>query len=284
MSGENAVQETLPRNSHMGPVTRELTKILFQKRTYVIWAGFLAVPIVMSLAIYLAGNNGHPEGNLFLSRITMNGLFVPLAALLGLSIFLLPVAAAMVAGYLIAGEAEIGTLRTILVRPVGRGSVLLAKWSVAAIYLVVILALVAAGGIVSGAFFFGLHPLSTLSGTTLSIGHSIGLMGLAYLLGLIGMLCVVSLALLLSTLTNSSLWAAGGTVALVIVVQLLTSFSYFDFLRPYTFPTHWDAWQNLFRTPIYWQPVREALINFGASIVVLTSLAWLVFRRKDILS
>lgn len=284
MSGDPTPSVKLPRDTHMGPLTRELTKILFQKRTYAIWAAFLAVPIVMSLAIYLAGNNGHPEGNLFLTRITNNGLFVPLAALLGLSIFLLPVASAMVAGYLIAGEAEIGMLRTILVRPVGRGSVLFAKWGVAAIYLVIILALVAAGGIVSGAFFFGLHRLPTLSGTTLSVGHSIGFMALAYLLGLMGMLCVVSLALLLSTLTNSSLWAAGGTVALIIIVQLLTSFSYFDFLKPYVFPTHWDAWQNLFRTPIYWQPIREAVINFVASIVVLTGLAWLVFRRKDILS
>ena len=60
-------------------------------------------------------------------RTFANGLYVPLAALAGMSIFLLPLAASMVGGNMIAGEAEHGTLRTILVRPVNRGSLLLAK-------------------------------------------------------------------------------------------------------------------------------------------------------------
>ena len=49
-------------------------------------------------------------------------MYVALAALSALLPFLLPMAAAMVAGYMIAGEAELGTLRIVLLRPVRRGS------------------------------------------------------------------------------------------------------------------------------------------------------------------
>ena len=52
-----------------------------------------------------------------MERITSNGMFVTLASLSVLIPFLLPMAAAMVAGYMIAGEAELGTLRIVLLRP-----------------------------------------------------------------------------------------------------------------------------------------------------------------------
>ena len=64
-------------------------------------------------------------------------MYVALAALTALIPLLLPMAAAMVAGYMIAGEAELGTLRILLLRPVRRGSVIVAKWSMAMIYLAV---------------------------------------------------------------------------------------------------------------------------------------------------
>ncbi len=61
------------------------------------------------------------------------------------------------------------------------------------------------------------------------------------------MICVISLAMLFSTFTNSSLTAAIGTLVVVIVMQILGAFSYFDFLKPYLFTSHLDAWQNLFQ-------------------------------------
>ncbi len=62
-------------------------------------------------------------------------MYVPLASLAVLIPFMLPLAAAMVGGYMIAGEAELGTLRIILLRPVRRGAMLLTKWAAAMLYL-----------------------------------------------------------------------------------------------------------------------------------------------------
>ncbi len=71
---------------------------------------------------------------------------------------------------------------------------------------------------------------------------------------------------------------------LVIVMLVLGSLSVFDFLQPYLFTSHFDAWINLFREPIVWAPISDALINFAVWIVGMTGVAYFIFRRKDVLS
>jgi ABC-2 type transport system permease protein len=177
-----------------------------------------------------------------------------------------------------------GTLKSLLSRPVSRGALLLSKWAVAVLYVAVGMLLVGIGGTVAGWLVFGLQPLITLSGGTLEVAEALRLIALAYLLGLMGMTCVISLALLFSTLTDSSLTAAIGALVVVIVLQIIGQFSYFDFVRPYLFTYRFQDWFNLLRQPIPWGTIREAALVYASYIVGLTGLAWLVFRRKDILS
>jgi ABC-2 type transport system permease protein len=209
---------------------------------------------------------------------------VPLASLAALLPFFLPLAAIMVASYMLAGEAELGTLRIVLLRPVDRGAMLLAKWVTAVSYLFVGLLIVVAGGLIFGAAFFGLEPMVTLSGSTVSIPEGVGLILLTAVFALAAMTCMISLALLFSALTDSSLTALIATVVLYIVIQLLVSFSYFDWLAPYVFPTYFNDYVNLFRDPIAWRPIGKAVLVFGLWSAGLTTMAWLLFRRKDVLS
>ena len=148
------------------------------------------------------------SGPVFMERITSNGMFVTLAALTVLIPFLLPMAAAMVAGYMIAGEAELGTLRIVLLRPdparrVPAGQVDDGAWSTSRSGF----GLMLAGGLLFGGIFFGLHPMVTLSGSTVGVWHGLGLILLSCLYALAAMSCIVSMALLFSTLTDSSLTA-----------------------------------------------------------------------------
>ena len=270
-----------------GPLRREWVKLLFQRRSYLIWGGAFAIPFLIALALYLS--RSHPDsggggGPLFFQRVTSNGMYVPLAALSALLPFLLPLAAAMVAGYMIAGEAELGTLRIVLLRPVRRGSFVLTKWVTAMIYLAVGFTLMLAGGLLFGAIFFGLHPMVTLSGSTVSVWHGLGLIILCCLYGLAAMACIVSLALLFSTITDSSLTALIATIVIYIVVQVLIAFSYFDWLRPWVFPNYFLEYLNFFRDPIYWTPILKGLASFGAWSFGFTFIAYVLFRRKDVLS
>jgi len=65
--------------------------------------------------------------------------------------------------------------------------------------------------------------------------------------------------------------------------DILGAFSYFDFLKPYLFTSHIDAWQNLFHQPIDWHPIWNGILTFAIYIGGLSLAAWYVFRRKDIL-
>jgi ABC-2 type transport system permease protein len=213
-----------------------------------------------------------------------NGMYVPLAALAVLIPFMLPLAAAMVGGYMVAGEAELGTLRIILLRPVRRGAMLLTKWAAAMLYLAFGSVILLVSGLLFGWLFFGLHPMVTLSGSTISIAHGLGLTLLVYLFGLAAMSTMVSLALLCSVVTDSSLTALIVTVVIYIAINIVIAFSYFAWLRPWVFPYYYTEFLNLFRDPIYWRPIVKAIENFAAWSVGLTAVAYIMFRRKDVLS
>jgi len=269
----------------MGTLRREFTKILYQRRTYVGWAGLLAVPLLIVLALDLSSSKPAPgEGPPFFSAITNNGVFVPLAAIGALSFFLFPLVASMAGAFPLAGEAEQGTMKTWMSRPLGRGTILFSKWGVAVLYVVVGMALVGLGGLLAGWLVFGAHPLLTLSGTTIGIAAGLGRIVLANLVILAALLCMVSLALFVSTLTNSSLTAAISAMVVFVVLTILNGFSYFDFMKPYTFTSYNMAFINLFRDPIYWHPIRNALLVYGATVAGLLLVSWLIFRRKDILT
>jgi ABC-2 type transport system permease protein len=165
---------------------------------------------------------------------------------------------------------------------VSRGGVLFAKWVVAVIYVAIGMALVAAVGLLAGAIAFGIHSVA-LGAFTVSVGHALWLMLLAYLVILASAIVIVSLAMFFSTLANSSLTAAVGALVIFIVMQLLGSFSLFGSIKPYLFTSHMDAWQGIISPSIVWRPITNALITFAVYVAVLTGAAWAVFRRKDVL-
>ncbi len=263
----------------------EFRKTIHQKRTYVGWAGIAAIPILIVVALALSKHK--PQGgsgpDAFFSLAAHNGMFVAVAAIAALSGFFLPLLASMAGSSPLAGEAEQGTLKTWLFRPVTRGGVLMSKWVTAVVYMAIALGLVAAAAYIAGAIAFGLHAPVLLSGTTTTIAHGLWLTFLAYLFVLAGVICVLSLATLISTVTSSSLTATIGALVVVIVLNIMGAFSFFDFLKPYLFTSHLDAWQNLFTSPIDWSPIVKGLIAFAITAGALTLGAWYLFRRKDVL-
>jgi len=263
----------------------EAIKILHQKRTYIGWLGLLLVPLVVIAAGALEkprpADSGDPP---FVTNISQNGLLVTLAVLYALASFLLPIIAAMGGASSVASEAEGGTLKTWLSQPVSRTGVLLAKWAMAVLYALAGAAMVGVVSLVAGVAVFGLHPLLTLSGTTLSAPHALVLIGVAYLLVVAGAVCSLSIALFISTFSGSSLTAATIAIAIFTVLTILNLFSVFDFMKPYTYSSYRLVFVNLFRYPIYWPPIRQALVNYGVTVGAMLLASWAVFGRKDILT
>ena len=55
-------------------------------------------------------------------------------------------------------------------------------------------------------------------------------------------------------------------------------------MRPWVFPNYFLESVSFFRDPIYWTPILKGLGVFAAWSGVLTFVAYLLFRRKDVLS
>lgn len=260
----------------------EITKLRHQKRT---WFGYAALALVVIVGtVALALSDHWDMGNAELPIIGVifdNGLAVPIVALVFLSPFLLPLTAAMVGAFTIAGEAESGTLRTILVRPVSRGSLLAAKGAVGVLYVASALALVFSVALLAGQIAFGIHDLS-VPFFSFGVGDILARTAGAYALSLVAMAAVLALAMLVSTLANSSLTAAIVSLVLVMTFQVVIAFDFFAFLRPWLFARYFTAWTALFVRPVEWLEVWKALACCFAWTALFAGLAWLRFRRRDV--
>src|SRR6476619_8199072 len=150
----------------------ELRLIAGRRRNQMGLLVLAAVPVLIAVAVRISSPR-EGRGPDFLSSITSNGLFVPLAALsVELGLFL-PLAIAMLAGDSVAGEANLGTLRYLLTVPVGRTRLLVTKYVSLVIGAVWGVAVVVLAGSVAGIALFGNGPMLTLSANAIPSGSAV---------------------------------------------------------------------------------------------------------------
>ncbi len=262
----------------------EWMKALRRWRTYLIAAALGGVPFLIVIALKLSPPTeaAGPDAPPFLIQIVRNGLFAPLTGLAVVQPFFLSLAIGLFGGDAIAGEAQGGTLRYLLVRPVGRARLILAKYAAAMSILGVLLIGVIASGMLFGGIVFGFGPLPTLSGTTLPVGAAVLRIVGAGLYILLAAAGITGVGLFVSTLTDSGPGATVATVILAIASQILDRIPSLHVIHPYL-PTHgWLAFTDLFRFPVAWGGMRSGLTVSAAYAVVFLTLALWRFARKDV--
>ena len=134
----------------------ELLKLLRRPRTWISVTLICGLPFAVALFIavtHLAPPPG--QGSAFLSAVLSQGALFPAAALAIVLPVFLPVAVAVVAGDSIAGEAATGTLRYLLVRPVGRTRLLIAKLLSVTTYVLLAVLLVTITAYATGVLLLG---------------------------------------------------------------------------------------------------------------------------------
>ena len=272
-------------------VAVELRKLAARPRTWATIALLCLLPVLVAVLLAVTDVAPRPgAGPAFLSAVLANGELYPAAALGIVVPVFLPVAVAVVAGDAIAGEAASGTLRYLLVRPVGRTRLLAAKLvSVLAFTLTAVVA-VAATAWVTGLLLLGDAPAgasvaaTTVSGTPLTTTDLLWRTGLVMLYVTLSMMGVAALALLLSTLTDSPLAAALGGLALLVTSTVLVALDAAEAVRDLLPTRYWLAWVDLFRDPVLWTDVQRGLLVQAGYVVVLTGAAWANFTTRDITS
>ncbi|MET9553151.1 ABC transporter permease subunit [Streptomyces sp. NPDC006645] len=273
-----------------GLLRSELVTTFRRWRTLALLAVLAAVPVLIGIAIKIETSDGGsvggggPEGGgpAFLTQITNNGLFLVFAALAATLPVFLPMAVGVIAGDAVAGEANAGTLRYLLVAPAGRTRLLLAKYTATLVFCLAATLAVAVSALIVGALLFPLGDVTTISGTSISFGDGLVRAVLIALVVAASLIGLAALGLFVSTLTNSGIAAMATTVGLVITVQILDTIPQLHGIHPYLFPHYWLSFADLLREPFYWDDVLKNLGLQGVYAAVFGSAAWARFTAKDI--
>lgn len=274
----------------LGLVRSELAITFRRWRTLALLAVLVAVPVLVGVAVKIetsdggtvGGGGGGEGGPAFISQVTNNGLFLVFTSLAATLPFFLPMTIGVIAGDSVAGEANAGTLRYLLVAPAGRTRLLVAKFVTILAFCLAATLVVAVSALAVGALLFPVGEVTLLSGVR--VPFSEGLLR-ALLVALVVAASLVGLAavgLFISTLTNSGIAAMAATVGLLITVQIVDTIPQLHAVHPYLFPHHWLSFADVLRDPVYWDDLAKNLGLQALYATVFGSAAWARFTNRDI--
>lgn len=277
----------------------ELRKMVLRLRTWILVAALCGVCTLFMFAVRGSSHNtsgGNPVT--FAAVRLQNGSAMPFATLFVVSTFFLPLAVGVVAGDGLAGEAAGGTLRYLLVRPVGRARLYLSKMGMAAAFAAMSVLAVMTVGLVGGLTLFdGFHPValprarsivpvgrSIFQVRDLAAGEYIGRLGLAAGYVIVIMLALAAVGLFAGLIIESSGGAVAVVVGFIVVSGILSGLDSLRSIHPALLPSWFVSWLTVFESPIDWSEIAKGMAWAAGYIVVFLGAGIALFRRRDVLS
>lgn len=266
----------------------ELRLVFGRPRNRAMLAVFVVAPIgfgiLFRLTINSVNSNGG-DGPAFLNELAGNGVFLALVVLtFMLSLLMLPLAVAVVAGDAIAGEAALGTLRGLLTVPAGRARLLAVKYAAIMTFCLAACLLVAVVALVMGLALFPAGPVTTLSGTTVSLGTGVLRVLVVAVYSAAALASLGAIGLAASTLTQHPVGAIAALLVIVVGSEIADQVPQLSGIHAYL-PSHfWLSWDGLFRAPVAWSGVAHGLLSFAVYFVIFGAVAWARFTSADITS
>jgi ABC-2 type transport system permease protein len=279
----------------MWTLTRiELFKIFKKPRTYIAFAAIGIIILLIQLAMF---SDGESYLEFMLQNLNtafdiegkkLNGYFVFYLILHTLLVHV-PLLICLVAGDVVAGEANMGTLRLLVTKPVSRTALMLSKFWASTIYTLMLLTFMAVLGLLGSIALFGISDLMVQKSDMfilLDRNDVLWRYVAAYGFAALSMITVAALAFLFSVFADNSIGPIIAAMSVVIVMTILTTMDIpiFNLLKPFLFTNHMLNWKGFFDNPV---DVREVLKSAGVlllHIVLFVSLAVYFFRKKDVLS
>ena len=279
----------------MWQLTRiELYKIFKKPRTYIAFAAIGLIILLIQTARYA---DGEAYMEFMLQNINaafdiegkkMNGYFIFYLILHTLLVHV-PLLICLVAGDAVAGEANMGTLRLLVAKPVSRTSLLVSKFIAASIYTLLLLTFMAVLGLLGSVALFGVSDLMVQKSDMFILIDKSDVLWryvAAYGFAALSMITVAALAFLFSVFADNSIGPIIGAMSVVIVATILTTMDIpvFYALKPYLFTNHMLNWKGFFDRPVDVREVLKSATVLLFHIVLFVSLAVYFFRKKDVLS
>jgi ABC-2 type transport system permease protein len=286
----------------------ELFKIFKRPRTYISFGAIAAMILIIQLGLKFDGKS---YLQLMMSSISdsfyvpydmiLNGYLVAFV-ILNTLLIQVPLLIALVAGDVVAGEANMGTLRLLVTKPVSRTEFMLAKFFASVIYTILLLVWMALLALFLSMLFFGTNDMLIARNDVMEqisrndvLWRYIAAFGYAS----VALSTVGALAFLLSVFAENSIGPIVSTISIVVVLTILSEMKiplYDHSVKPYLFTSHMLAWKGFFYSkanadgqviPGSIENLPAILRSLGiliAYIILFVTTAILVFRKKDILS
>jgi ABC-2 type transport system permease protein len=258
----------------------ELRKLVSQKRTYIGIGAAAALPIVFVtvMALQKGGPYDAPLGH----NLRRTGLSLALVVLTFVSRFGAQLAAALVAGDIVASEHTGKTLKMILTRSLRRGQILTGKTLASFTYVLVTILALGLAGFVAGSIAWGFNPLTNLSGVRVSAVHTLWLSAVALGLFTLPLIAVAAFAILLSTWTRNSAAAIVGTLVYALGQEAIAGLVHQTWAKDYLLSDQFDGWHGVFMSPVAWTPVTRTIWLSAIFTAVPLAIAWAIFKRRDV--
>jgi ABC-2 type transport system permease protein len=257
----------------------EVRWVLRRPRTLVLLGVFALIPVLIAIGVTVAARHAGP-GRGLIGAVAGNGLVLPVAAMTVSLALLLPLAVSMAAADAIAGEAAAGTLRGLLLAPVGRLRLVAMKAVGVLVVAVAAVLTLAVVGVLAGLLVVGdaQGQLVTLSGTTVGIGAALGRVALVAVWTVGQLAAVGAVALAISAFTEHPLVVLAAVLGGLIIFGVLGAIPTLGWLQPYLLTSGWSAGADALRDPLPGEGLVDATVRalcylvVGAGTTVVTML------------
>ncbi len=290
----------------------ELFKISKRPRTYIAFAAIAAIVAIFQFAFKA---DGQSYMDLMLQSVkdsfelektkAINGYFM-CYIILNTLLIQVPILVALIAADSISGEANMGTLRLLITKPISRTQIILVKFAAATIFTLLLLLWMAITALLLSLVIFGADDMlifrvkgeeSQILQITKDdiLWRYIAAFGYAT----VALTVIAALALFLSIFAENSIGPIIATVCIVIVCTIISNINVPIIdknVKPFLFTSYLVGWKGFFYIgtnaegiPIKgslenWPAIRKSLLILIGHIAVIVAASIWVFKRKDILS
>lgn len=284
----------------------ELFKIFRRPRTFIAFLAIAAIVGLIQMGFYVDGDDYINFGMQALTESfsvegrVLNGYLMAYIILQTLLVHV-PLLIALVSGDMISGEANMGTLRLLLTKPVSRGQLITAKFLASSIYTLLLLIWMAIWTLFGSMLLFGTDDMVIMKSevvTQVLESDVLWRYVAAFVFASLAMITVSSLAFFLSIFAENSIGPIIASMSIVIVFTILNTLNLplFNVVRPFLFTSHILGWKGFFDVQMNAdnEQIVGSIENVGAImksagiLVAHILFFWLgsiwAFRRKDILS
>ena len=270
----------------------ELWKLFGKKRTYIGFGAFLLVQNAMLLCFRFTRWQSDMEkmlqGNGYIAHEYLSALTVAVVMLVPQVILLMPLYAALVGGDLVAKEAEDGTLRMILSRPISRFRLLFVKWLAGVVFTVVLVLILGLTALIFSRIWFPWRSMFVFMPrmvfNVLSASEGLKLYLCSHLFMAVNASVILGLAFMFSSFNMKPAAATILALSFLFVNLVMESIPFFERYHEWLLPYHFRIWLYIYSQPTPWERIIQSLCILTAFSITTFLIGVAGFQARDIKS